>query len=106
MWCSCGRKKLARAAAQEKYGAINGGSHILTRVDSREVVDVEGKEKERENAPAVWIRECLPEDVVSIRDDAPVSTRQFFSIDNLYSFVTFGGAPRSRRALLPPAGSD
>ena len=68
-------KKLARAAAQEKYCSIDGGSCISTRADGCEVVDVKGKEKERENAPAVWIRECLLEHAVSIRDDAPVSTR-------------------------------
>jgi paired amphipathic helix protein Sin3a len=68
-------KKLARAAVQEKYGAIDGGSCISTRADGREVVDVKGKEKERENVPAVWIWECLLEHAVSIRDDAPVSTR-------------------------------
>jgi paired amphipathic helix protein Sin3a len=91
---SCGvhvgdlRKKLARAAAQDKYGAIDGGSRISTRADGREVVDVKGKEKERkENAPAVWIRECLPEDAVSIRDDAPVSTRQFFSNATFYTLL-------------------
>jgi hypothetical protein len=48
---------------QEKYGAIDGGSRVSTRADGCEVVDVKGKEKEREeNAPAVWIRECLLED--------------------------------------------
>jgi paired amphipathic helix protein Sin3a len=81
------RKKLARAAAQEKYGAIDGGSRVSTPADGREVVDVKGKEKEREeNAPAVWIRECLPEDAVSIRD-APVSTRPFFCNTTFYTLL-------------------
>jgi paired amphipathic helix protein Sin3a len=89
---SCGvhagdlRKKLSRAAAQEKYGAIDGGSRISTQADGREVVDVKGKERE-ENAPVVWIRECLPEDAVSIRDDVPVSTRQFFSNTTFYTLL-------------------
>jgi paired amphipathic helix protein Sin3a len=81
------RKKLARAAAQEKYGAIDGGSRVSTPADGREVVNVKGKEKEREEkAPAVWIRECLPEDAVSIRD-APVSTRPFFCNTTFYNLL-------------------
>ena len=40
------RKKLARAAMQKKYGAIDGGSHISTRANGHEVVDLKGKEKE------------------------------------------------------------
>ena len=90
---SCGvhagdlRKKLARAAAQEKYGAIDGGSRVSTPADGREVVNVKGKEKEKvENEPAVWIRECLPEDAISIRD-APVSTRPFFCNTTFYTLL-------------------
>jgi paired amphipathic helix protein Sin3a len=90
---SCGvhagdlRKKLARAAAQEKYGAIDSGSHVSTPADGREVVNVKGKEKEREeNVPAVWIREYLPEDAVSIRE-APVSTRPFFCNTTFYTLL-------------------
>ncbi|KAF8506517.1 hypothetical protein F5888DRAFT_1642843 [Russula emetica] len=74
-------------AAQEKYGAIDGGSRVSTPADGREVVNVKGKEKEREeNAPAVWIRECLPEDAVNIRD-APVSTRPFFCNTTFYTLL-------------------
>ena len=90
---SCGvhagdlRKKLARAAAQEKYGAIDGGSRVSTPADGREVVNVKGKEKEKvENEPAVWIRECLPEDAINIRD-APVSTRPFFCNTTFYTLL-------------------
>ncbi len=90
---SCGvhagdlRKKLARAAAQEKYGATDVGSRVSTPADGREVVNVKGKEKEKdESAPAVWIRECLSDDAVSIRD-APVSTRPFFCNTTFYTLL-------------------
>ena len=81
------RKKLARAAAQEKQGAQDGGSRVSTPADGREVVNVKGKEKGREErAPAIWIRECLPEDAFSIRD-APVSTRPFFCNTTFYTLL-------------------
>ncbi len=106
------RKKLARAAAQEKYGAIDGGSRVSTPADGREVVNVKGKEEEREeSAPAVWIRECLPEDAASIRD-APVSTRPFFCNRTFYTLLRLLQV-RFRReegscdvSPLPPAGSN
>jgi paired amphipathic helix protein Sin3a len=117
---SCGvhagdlRKKLARAAAQEKYGAIVGGSRVSTPADGREMVNVKGKEKEREreeSAPAVWIRECLPEDAVSIRD-APVSTRPFFCNTTFYTLLRLLQVRFHREegscdvSPLPPAGSN
>ena len=81
------RKKLARAAAQERYGAIDAGSRVSTPADGRDVVNVKGKERERdESVPAVWIRECLPEDAVSVRD-APVSTRPFFCNTTFYTLL-------------------
>ena len=81
------RKKLARAAAQEKYGAVDGGSRVSTPADGRDVVNVKGKEREREeSAPGVWIRECLPEDAVGIRD-AAVSTRPFFCNTTFYTLL-------------------
>ena len=60
------RKKLVHAAVQEMYGTISGGSRVSTLADGRDMANVKGKERERENAPAVWIRECLQEDAVSI----------------------------------------
>ena len=81
------RKKLARAAAQERYGTIDTGSRVSTPADGRDVVNVKGKEKERdESAAAVWIRECLPEDAISVRD-APVSTRPFFCNTTFYTLL-------------------
>ena len=81
------RKKLARAAAQEKCGGMEGGSRVSTPTDGRDVVNVKGKEREREeSAPAVWIREYLPEDAVGIRD-APVSTRPFFCNTTFYTLL-------------------
>jgi paired amphipathic helix protein Sin3a len=81
------RKKLARAAAQEKQGAQDGGSRVSTPADGREMVNVKGKEKGREEmAPAIWIRESLPEDALSIRD-APVSTRPFFCNTTFYTLL-------------------
>jgi len=81
------RKKLARAAAQEKYGTLDGGSRVSTPVDGREVVNVKGKEKGREErAPAIWIRECLPDDAVSVRD-SHVSTRPFFCNTTFYTLL-------------------
>ena len=90
---SCGvhagdlRKKLAHAAAQEKQGVQDGGSRVSTPADGREVATVKGKGKGREErAPAIWIRECLPEDAFSIRD-APVSTRPFFCNTTFYTLL-------------------
>jgi paired amphipathic helix protein Sin3a len=80
------RKKLARAAAQEKCGTLDAGSRVSTPADGREVVSIKGKEKEREPEPAVWIRECLPEDAISIRD-APVTTRPFFCNTTFYTLL-------------------
>ena len=81
------RKKLARAAAQEKYGAIDSGSRVSTPADGREVVNAKGKEKWREErAPRIWIRECLPEGASSIRD-SPVSTRPFFCNTTFYTLL-------------------
>jgi paired amphipathic helix protein Sin3a len=81
------RKKLARAAAQERYGTIDTGSRVSTPADGRDVVNVKGKERERdESAPAVWIRECLPEDAISVRD-SPVSTRPFFCNTTFYTLL-------------------
>jgi paired amphipathic helix protein Sin3a len=80
------RKKLARAAAQEKCGTLDAGSRVSTPADGREVVSIKGKEKEREPEPGVWIRECLPEDAISIRD-APVSTRPFFCNTTFYTLL-------------------
>jgi paired amphipathic helix protein Sin3a len=88
---SCGvhasdlRKKLARAAAQEKNGALDGGSRVSTPAEGRETVTAKGKEKE-ERTPAVWIREYLPEGGVGIRD-APVSTRPFFCNTTFYTLL-------------------
>jgi len=90
---SCGvhagdlRKKLARAVAQEKFGALDGGSRVSTPADGREVVNAKGKEKGREErAPRTWIRESLPEDASSIRD-SPVSTRPFFCNTTFYTLL-------------------
>jgi paired amphipathic helix protein Sin3a len=78
------RKKLARAAAQDKNGALDGGSRLSTPADGRETVTAKGKEKEKTRA--VWIRECLPEGLVGIRD-APVSTRPFFCNTTFYTLL-------------------
>jgi paired amphipathic helix protein Sin3a len=90
---SCGvhagdlRKKLARAAALEKQGAQEGASRVSTPADGREVLNVKGKEKGREErTPAIWIRECLAEDAFSIRD-TPVSTRPFFCNTTFYTLL-------------------
>ncbi|KAH9964149.1 hypothetical protein BC827DRAFT_1356668 [Russula dissimulans] len=79
------RKKLARAAAQEKYGGPDGGSRVSTPADVREAVNVKGKEKEA-MPPAVWIRECLPDDAIGIRD-APIPTRPFFCNTTFYTLL-------------------
>jgi paired amphipathic helix protein Sin3a len=104
------RKKLARAAAQEKYGVVDGGSRVSTPADGREVVNVKGKEREREeSAPAVWIRESLPEDAVGIRD-APVSTRPFFCNTTFYTLLRLLQVRFYREGgscvIPPPAGSN
>jgi len=80
------RKKLARAAAQEKYGVPDGGSRVSTPADMREAVNFKGKEKEKERAPAVWIWECLPDDAIGIRD-APIPTRPFFCNTTFYTLL-------------------
>ncbi|KAI9508370.1 hypothetical protein F5148DRAFT_1013734 [Russula earlei] len=90
---SCGvhagdlRKKLVRAAAQEKYGGLDSGSRVSTPADVREVANVKGKEREREErALGIWIRECLPDDAIDIRD-APVPTRPFFCNTTFYTLL-------------------
>ena len=46
-------KKLVHVAMQEMYGTIGGGFCVLTPADGRKMVNVKGKERERENAPVV-----------------------------------------------------
>ena len=78
------RKKLARAAAQEKNGALDGGSRVSTTpADGREASGTKGKEREMALG---WIRECLPEGAVGIRD-AAVSTRPFFCNTTFYALL-------------------
>jgi hypothetical protein len=55
-------KKLVHVVVQEMYGTIGGGSRVSTPAGGRETVNVKGKERERENVPAVWIWECMQEE--------------------------------------------
>ena len=80
------RKKLAGAAAQDKNGALDGGTRLSTPADGRETVTAKGKEREKEKTLPMWIRESLPEGAVGIRD-APVSTRPFFCNTTFYTLL-------------------
>ena len=58
-------KKLVHVAMQEMYGTIGGSSRVSTTADGCETANVKGKERERENVPAVWIWECLQENAAA-----------------------------------------
>jgi paired amphipathic helix protein Sin3a len=91
------RKKLARAAAQENNGTGGGGSSSRVSTpagdghrDRGDTVgggnSTKGKEREREPSATVWIRECLPESAIGIRD-GPVSRRPFFCNTTFYTLL-------------------
>ncbi len=81
------RRKLARAAAHERNGADVVGSRVTIPADGRDVPNPKGKERERETVTqGIWIRECLAESAVDIRDE-PVSTRPFFCNTTFYTLL-------------------